>query len=173
MSSIFERLLRRKPNKNTAASRNTRLILGESVIKALQDCLSKEIHQKNEGVAYLFGQSDDVTTLAVSAYKPEAETTPGSFFVSAPSMAKVVRAASNLGLQVVGQVHTHPGHAFHSNGDNAGARIAYSGFVSIVLPSYGRHLPSLNGAAFYMYYAERGFVELNSRSVHIIPGRIK
>ena len=69
---------------------------------------------------------------------------------------KVVRAAVDRGLQVVGQVHTHPGDAYHSDGDNAGARIAFTGYVSIVLPDYGRDLPALTRAAAYSSRRARG-----------------
>jgi hypothetical protein len=84
-------------------------------------------------------------------------------------MAKVVRVAMGYGLQVVGQVHTHPKLAFHSDGDELGARIRYSGYVSIVLPEYGCALPDISEAAMFMYLAGKGFQPLDRDSVFAVP----
>ena len=108
----------------------------------------------------MIGLTDGTTTLAVASIRPQAATTRGSFSVNAPAMAQVVRSATRAGLQLVGQVHTHPGKAYHSDGDVEGARIVYRGFVSIVLPDYGRRLPALEGAAMYMFRGESGFAEI-------------
>lgn len=123
-------------------------------------------------MAYLLGQTDSMVTLAIAAVRPEAVTTPGSFFVSSAAMAKVVRSAMKAGLQVVGQVHTHPRKAYHSDGDVEGARIVYGGFVSVVLPDYGRRLPVIDGAAIYMFRSETGFVEVDFERIGILPGRL-
>jgi len=104
--------------------------------------------------------------------RPEAITTKGSFKVTVPSMARIVRTAASRGLQVVGQVHTHPGLAYHSDGDEDGARIAYTGYVSIVLPDYGRRLPGLDKAAIFMFRSGHGFIELDPPNLTIIPERL-
>jgi proteasome lid subunit RPN8/RPN11 len=134
--------------------------------------MEPEIRRGHEGVAYVLGQTDGTVTLAIAAVRPEAITTLGSFSISAPAMAKVVRTAMKAGLQVVGQVHTHPGKAYHSDGDVEGARIVYGGFVSVVLPDYGRRLPTLDGAAIYMFRGEVGFVEVAFERIGIVPGRL-
>jgi proteasome lid subunit RPN8/RPN11 len=134
--------------------------------------MAPEIKQGHEGIAYLLGQSDGTTTVAVAAIRPEATTTRGSFAVGSPAVAKVVRAAVEAGLQLVGQVHTHPGEAYHSDGDIDGARIAYTGFVSIVVPDYGRNLPSLDGAVAYMVRGNIGFVPIDASHIGSVPGRL-
>ena len=149
-----------------------RLTLTESCVSALLECIEPEILRGHEGVAYVLGQTDGATTLAVAAVRPQAATTCGSFSVSAPAMAQVVRTAVRAGLQVVGQVHTHPGKAYHSDGDIEGARVVYSGFVSVVLPDYGRRLPALDGAAVYMFRGKAGFAEIAPAHVGIVPGRM-
>jgi proteasome lid subunit RPN8/RPN11 len=105
----------------------------------------------------------------VTAIRPEAHTTQGSFHVDPRAMARVVRAAANLGLQVVCQVHTHPGRAYHSDGDVEGARIRYAGFTSVVLPDYGRRLPRFDGAAIYMLGTDDCWVDLNPDELIIAP----
>jgi hypothetical protein len=133
--------------------------------------LAPEIDRGHEGIAYLYGRTDGSTTVVIGAIRPAAQTTAGSFEVSAIAMARVVRAVSNMGLQLVGQAHSHPGAAFHSEGDEIGARIAYSGFVSLVAPDYGTHLPALSGSAVY-FFDEGRFVDLPVEAVTIAPGAL-
>jgi proteasome lid subunit RPN8/RPN11 len=128
----------RKPRYRVVTKRATqRVLLTETLPFALQRCIAREITQRHEGIAYL-GQTDGVTTTVLGAIRPEAVTTPGSFSISAAAAARAVRKINDIGLQLVGQIHSHPGGAYHSDGDETGARIAYGGFVSIVVPNYGR-----------------------------------
>ena len=129
-------LVRREPAFKPGPPAAPRLVLTEACVAGLRPCLEPEIRKGHEGIGYLLGLSDGTTTLAVSVVRPKATTTPGSVTVDSPSVARVVRLAVDRDLQLVGQVHTHPGRAYHSDGDEAGARIAYSGYVSIVLPDY-------------------------------------
>jgi proteasome lid subunit RPN8/RPN11 len=101
---------------------------------------------------------------------PTATTTAGSFNVSAIAMATVVRSAANLGLAVVGQVHTHPRQAFHSEGDFDGMRIRYPGYVSIVLPNYGRLFPKWTGAEILMCAGPHDYFEIDSASLVEVNG---
>lgn len=147
-----------------------RLLVTEAAVVGIGHCLANDIAVSHEGIAYLFGQTNGDTTLIVGAFRPDAETTIGSFKVSSLAMARVVRTATDAGLQVVGQIHTHPGAAYHSDGDIEGARIAYDGYVSIVAPDYGRELPSFAGAAVY-FYRKGAFSKLGLKNVRVIGGR--
>jgi hypothetical protein len=146
-----------------------RVILTESCLHAMRSCMVPEIEHGHEGIAYLLGLTNGVSTVIVGAIRPESHTTIGSFNVSSVAMARVVRAASNVGLQVVGQIHTHPQGAFHSGGDEDGARIAYDGYISIVVPDYGRELPSLRGSAIYVY-RDHAFSPLAAKALKITNG---
>ena len=147
-----------------------KLVLTVSCLDALQTCLSPKMKKRHEGIAYLLGRTDGFVTLAVSAYRPDAKTTPGSFWVGPKAMAVGVRAAARHSLQVVAQVHTHPGAAYHSEGDIEGARIRYAGYASVVLPEYGRHLPKLDGAAGFIFDSDNTWVELVESEIIIVPG---
>ena len=131
--------------------------------------MADEIEIGFEGIAYLFGMTNGATTLVIGAMRPEARTTPGSFDVSPVAMARVVRKANDAGLQVVGQIHTHPRQAFHSGGDEDGARIAYDGYVSIVVPDYGRHLPALTAAAAY-FFRSGAFLQIGRKALTVVNG---
>jgi proteasome lid subunit RPN8/RPN11 len=147
-----------------------RLIITESALLCMQQSLAAETAKRHEGIAYLLGQTNGSTTIVLGAVRPESHTTRGSFNVTSLAMAKVVRKADDAGLQVVGQIHTHPGEAYHSDGDVEGARIAYDGFVSIVAPDYGRLLPSLTRCAVY-FFREKAFVALRSGAITVTNGR--
>lgn len=85
-------------------------------------------------------------------------------------MAKVVFLAMELDLQIVGQVHTHPQEAFHSAGDEEGANIRYNGFISIVIPDYGDHLPARTGWAVYRFRESGGWQPLDVDVVTVVGG---
>ena len=150
-----------------------RVVMAAVCVDALRASLAPEIARSHEGVVYLIGQTDGFTSLALAVFRPAATTTRGSFHVDTAAMRQVVESANAHGLQVVGQLHTHPGQAFHSDGDVAGALIRFGGFVSIVLPDYGSRLPSLEGAAIYMFSAaERRFAELALSDLSVLRERL-
>ncbi|MCV2864409.1 Mov34/MPN/PAD-1 family protein [Albidovulum sediminicola] len=173
MFRALKKLFAPKPKFKPGPPPPSRLVITRSCIEGLGECLSPEIDRGHEGIAYLLGQSDGTTTVAVAAIRPKARTTRGSFAVEAPAMARVVRAAVDRGLQVVGQVHTHPGEAYHSDGDNDGAKIAFTGYVSVVLPDYGRQLPALTGAATYFFQAGSRFIPMAPDAITVISGRVE
>ena len=105
----------------------------------------------HEGIVYFVGLTNGRTTTALYAALPEAHSTPRSVDVSAPQIGKIIRSASEAGLQVVGQLHTHPADAYHSNGDLVGMRIRHPGYFSVVLPSYGTRLPSFRHSHTLMW----------------------
>ena len=121
--------------------------------------LSQDIHREHEGIIYFIGLTTGTTSVALSGVFPQAVSTPGSFNVPTSEMRKVVRAATESGLQVVGQLHTHPGQAYHSDGDLKGMRNRYPGYFSIVVPKYGGYLPSFHQAHTLMW-TEIGFQEI-------------
>ena len=174
MWAYIARLIgRRRAVQPEATIDEPRLVLAEASLLALQSCIEPEIRKGEEGIAYLLGKSYGKETLIVSVIRPRAQTTRGSFAVSAAAMAQVVRSAVDCGLQVAGQAHTHPRQAYHSEGDDKGARIAYEGYVSIVFPDYGRRLPAWEGAAAYMFESGKGFVPVEPTRLTIVSARIR
>lgn len=144
-----------------------RLLIPEGCFRALLECLAPANARQHEGVAFLLGRTDGTTALCAQAVRPRAATTLGSFHVDAHAMARVVELADTHDLQIIGQVHTHPGDAFHSDGDEDGANIRFEGFVSVVIPDYGASLPDLTGAAAYVFMAG-AWRPLPITSIHIL-----
>ncbi|MEP1075188.1 Mov34/MPN/PAD-1 family protein [Leptolyngbya sp. PL-A3] len=169
MKWLLQGLKRQRILASSAPQTSPKLILTEVCLRAIRQCLLPEIERKHEGITYLLGRTNGCITIAATAVRPEAQTTSGSFEVASLAMARVVRCAAKLNLQVVAQVHTHPTIAFHSKGDEEGARIKYNGYASIVLPDYGQHLPSLKDAAVYIFQDAQGFVLLSLGDITIAP----
>ncbi len=150
--------------------RRPKIIMTRTCLDALTEALRPSLERRHEGVAYLLGRTDGIVTLATTVFAPAARTTSGSFHVDARSMAVCMQAAGAHELQIVAQVHTHPGQAYHSDGDVDGARIRYPGYASIVIPDYGVHLPQLDGIAAYLWREGVGWQMLGANDVIIIPG---
>ena len=120
----------------------------------LTEQLRGSVRRGHEGVVYFVGLTTGFTTLALSAMAPETDATAGSVDVSAVELGKVIRFAAMAELQVVGQLHTHPCDAYHSDGDLTGMRIRHPGYFSIVVPNYGAQLPSFKDVHTLMWTPE-------------------
>ena len=125
----------------------------------LTEKLRGSVRRGHEGIVYFVGLTTGSTSLALSAMAPEADTTAGSVDVSAVALGKVIRLAAMAELQVVGQLHTHPHGAYHSDGDLTGMKIRHPGYFSIVAPSYGAELPSFRDA-HTLIWTPKGFREV-------------
>ena len=175
MRNWFQRLFSPRPAayRRVTPPQPHRIVTTAACVSALRPALAPETARGHEGIVFLLGQTDGFTSVALTVYRPVARTTRGSFHVDIIAMRQVVEAANAHGLQVVGQLHTHPGEAFHSDGDIAGALIRFGGFVSIVLPEYGKHLPDFRGAAIYIFSGcERRWIDLTAADVSVLPERL-
>lgn len=168
MLDWLRRLLGSTSQKTT--TQPPKLIMTQACVDALKIALEPSQRQRHEGIAYVLGRSDGFVTLGTTVFMPRARTTGGSFYVEPGAMAACMQAAALHELQVVAQVHTHPGEAYHSDGDVEGAKIRYPGYASVVLPKYGSTLPSLAGAAAFLWRNDAGWIELSNDDVIIIPG---
>ncbi len=153
-----------------ADQRSPSVLLADSCLKGVIDCLAPANQRHHEGVAFLLGRTDGMQALCMASVRPRAVTTPGSFHVPSSEMARVVALATSLDLQIVGQVHTHPRVAGHSDGDQDGANIRFDGFISIVIPDYGTHLPRLQGSAVYWFGRAGGWRQLPLSAITILKG---
>ena len=168
--SLLKRLFDSKPKYRLIAPIHPRRVIVAAACRdALQASLAPQIKSGHEGIVYLLGQTDGRTSLITSLARPRATTTPRSFHVDETAMYSIIESTNLAGLQVVGQLHTHPNKAYHSGGDVTGSLIRYDGFASIVLPDYGTRLPSLDGAAVYMYSTDNhNFVQLRETDLTVL-----
>lgn len=132
---------RRKCSAVNTDSRTGLVWIPSSVLDRTIEVLRSSGHpeEPHEGVAYWAGTRAGGQTFVTTCIAPAARTTEGSFATSSRTNAEVIMYLASAHLELIGQVHSHPG-AFvgHSGGDDRRALMPYEGFLSIVVPSYGQ-----------------------------------
>lgn len=171
MLNMFDRLFKRRP-KTTEHQRAWTVWVGLSVIERTVEVLQESgtSEERHEGVAYWAGRRLGADVIVTTCIVPAARTTWGSFQTSSQTNAKVVMYLASAGLELLGQVHSHPGaHVDHSDGDDERALMPYEGFLSIVVPHYARRgMRPLTRCGVHVF--ENGwFSRLNN---HDVEGRI-
>lgn len=69
---------------------------------------------------------------------PKQTKSAFSFMVSAEELDRINRELYNKKLELIAQVHSHPGKAFHSHTDNKFPVVTTLGGFSLVFPYYGQ-----------------------------------
>ena len=111
-------------------------VLKQTVELLQRSGTAAEVH---EGVAYWAGHWSSAGPIVTTCIAPAAKATLDSFETSSYTNARVVAYLAGADLVLVGQVHSHPGSFVgHSHGDDERALMPYEGFLSIVVPHYGR-----------------------------------
>jgi proteasome lid subunit RPN8/RPN11 len=127
-----------KPLPKAAAK--GRLVVGESVATCTLEILraSGANSPSHEGLAWWLGRivGDDVLVLA--CHRPQCASGPQFVMAEASATGAASRAARAVGLAIVAQVHSHPGHdTRHSDGDDDLVLMPYEGMFSLVVADYG------------------------------------
>jgi hypothetical protein len=78
-------------------------------------------------------------------------------------MRALLRALRQRDEKLVAQIHSHPGEAFHSFGDSQHATSYHPGFISIVLPNFGKGVHSLLDCAVFEFRS--GFEALTHEEI--------
>ena len=159
MIKKFWSAIARPRRKNQQPTHTLTVVMTTQCLDQIVEQLAQDIQSQHEGVIYFIGLTTGTNTVALSGVRPQAISTPGSFDVPASEMRKIVRVATDSGLQVVGQLHTHPRRAYHSDGDLEGMKNRYPGYFSIVASKYGASLPSFQQAHTLMW-TNSGFQEV-------------
>ena len=93
----------------------------------------------HEGIVFLLGRELPGVTIFAAALAPEADHSRGRVMCDAGTISAAQGAARNLGLGLLGQVHSHPsGETEHSEGDDDLVLMPFEGMLSLVVPHYGR-----------------------------------
>jgi hypothetical protein len=93
----------------------------------------------HERVVYWAGKQGVDHLVITTGIAPHAVTSRGSFRTSARANADMIGVLAARGIEIIAQVHTHPGdYVDHSEGDNEDALMPFQGFLSVVVPSYAR-----------------------------------
>lgn len=126
--------------KTTIARRApAKLLVSSQLVDDTAWCLQQFRSRRglHEGIVYWAGVPNEQVWIVTTVIIPDARTSAGSFHVSARANADVIGFIADNHIQLLGQVHSHPGiYVGHSGGDIDGALMPYEGFISIVVPNY-------------------------------------
>ena len=140
MRKWFRRLLAKRPRRGVVA--NPKVWIPSAVLDQTVSVLRRSAGaagEAHEGIVYWAGCRFSNRSVVTTCIAPRAKTTRRSFETSLSANAQVVAFVANVNLEVLGQVHSHPGsNVDHSLTDDKDALMPYDGFLSVVVPHYGR-----------------------------------
>jgi hypothetical protein len=126
-----------------------RLVVGQAVLDAISAWFRQAAEAEIEDMAVLLGHVSSTGDFVVtSALRPDLERHAG-FYEQRPGDGwdALYARAEHLGLRLLAQVHIHPGAwTGHSPRDDLGAVSDKVGFLSLVLPHFGRAGFTLTGS---------------------------
>lgn len=88
-----------------------------------------------------------VSSLLILNHLPQG----GRVRPTAEEMRSLLRALRVRDEKLIAQIHTHEGLAFHSYGDDTRATSYHPGFISIVVPRFGRAVHAIDECAVYEF----------------------
>jgi hypothetical protein len=122
-----------------------------------------------EGVALFAGhESSDrfVVTTGIIPVQASYQLESGLLYaVEGTELHKINVWLHTHKLNLIAQIHTHPGKAYHSGTDNRYPIVDTHGSVSIVVPDFARRSPRVKDWAIYRCLPEKGWVELSSSQI--------
>ncbi len=108
----------------------------------------------NEGLAFWFGVEDKnnlVVSHIVEVFGSGFITTPLHMSLSSNAMIKLTNLAEELGVFLIGQIHSHPGNFIDLSEVDKRLGIRIQDYLSVVCP----------------YYAQRDMADLNEFGFHV------
>lgn len=113
------------------------IVLTPSLLRQTIDMLRRGGPRKEERVAlWLSTMAQRSPTPIVEVYEPGQITAADSFRLPPESMRALMGHLKATRRRIAAQIHTHPGHAFHSDVDAEWAIVRHVGALSLVLPRF-------------------------------------
>jgi len=126
----------------------------------------------SEALIYLGGHVAGEAMWVTSLYRLDHEPQGDRVVVGEGQAHWLLRELRARDEKLIGQVHSHRGAAGHSAGDDQHATSFHSGFVSIVVPSFGVSVTSITECAVLEFRAPH-FGELTraevAQRIHVTP----
>ena len=105
----------------------------------------------SEGLVYIGGVVAGDEMVITSLYRLGHEAQGDCVIVTAEEARWLVRTLRGRDEKLVGQIHSHRFAAGHSPGDDQYATSFHAGYLSIVVPNFGRGVTSLDQCAVLEY----------------------
>jgi hypothetical protein len=117
-----------------------------------------------EGIALWVGRAEERVFHVYGAYIPEQtaviDESGVCIVVGGDALHKLNVWLYQHEMQVVAQLHSHPGEAYHSETDNTFPLATTAGSLSLVAPNFARAPFALEDYAVFRLFPENGWVEL-------------
>lgn len=150
-----------------------RLQATEAVWHVTDAFFRKMAPRGRETVALWYGVEEPGRHIAVAIGLPRAESQDYNFAIPSGELERLSLEAVPRGLVVVAQLHAHPGRSTtHSDHDNENAVSFHPGFISVVLPHYGREGLDIMGCGVHEYdgsqWRKLPAIE-NAKRIQVVP----
>lgn len=123
-----------------------------------------------EGVALFAGTRDgDVFNITRTIIPEQSAGNVESgllYVVQGNELHRIGLELFDAGLQLIAQIHSHPGAAYHSETDDAYPIVTVLGGISIVVPNFARGGVNLREWAVYQLSIDNTWVELSNEQKH-------
>lgn len=139
----------------------------ERVREATSSYFKEKSRARHEAYVFWAGSVPNAIHAYVSScIIPRVRTSPGRVSVSLEKLLDINKQLAKRGWVLLCQLHTHPGDFGHSSGDEKSAASYRLGFISIVVPDYGRKgLDNLEGCYVYEYAGNWKWKKLEGEEV--------
>lgn len=116
---------------------DTQYLVPREVIRKTVDHLRDYGRNGLEGVGYWGGRCNSGSCQVRTLLVPNFKATAISYDVSPSEAIRIREELESTDDNLLAQIHSHPGDAFHSSRDDQMAASPWAGFVSIVVPNGG------------------------------------
>jgi proteasome lid subunit RPN8/RPN11 len=110
-------------------------------------------HRRGLGIVTAFVFYDDIDPNALSR---------GHVHLAGEALNKVWDRCAATELEVLADVHTHPGGSGQSESDQAYPMIAIKGHTALIVPDFARSMLNLRGVGVYRHLGARKWISLTS-----------
>lgn len=142
-----------------------RIFLPRECIDLTYEHMRKAGAQGLEGAALFFGQSKDAEfriRYAVIPSQKALSIEEGLLYSIPPEeIYRINRWMYQKNLEMIAQIHSHPGRAYHSPTDDAYAIVTRIGGLSIVVPNFAKDEPAVSDWAVYRLVGQQQWEELS------------
>lgn len=118
------------------------IIPEEAWVRTLQE-LRAFGDQRSEGLLFFGGVVSGDTIQVTGIYLLQHDPQGACVRVTREEARWLIRRLRERDEKLVAQVHSHPGSAFHSPGDNERAASFHAGYLSIVVPHWGHDVEQI------------------------------
>jgi proteasome lid subunit RPN8/RPN11 len=105
----------------------------------------------SEGLVYWGGVVSAGDLQVTGLYAPDHEPQGAAVRLTSQESRWLVRRLCARDEKLIAQVHSHPGEAFHSPGDDQHATSFHAGFYSIVVPQCARQVHKISSCAVFEF----------------------